>query len=164
MNNINMNNNGRSGPVIITAECKIKHGLGDNWEHYNCLIGRLLSTPFLVTIHNYESEVLGYDPTIKSYQNYFRFLHLSTLLNFPWGGRVKFRDVDSKVVFGAGDIVRLLEEKTPEVMKKWELDNERWKIEQDETARRVYGKEVKEEEEGSDSSNGDVDDNNIITL
>lgn len=114
------NNNSKSGPVIITAECRIKNGMNGKMTPYNCLNGQHVNMPFRVTIHNYESEALGYDPTIKSEQNYFRFLHLSTLLNFPWAYSIKFRD-DDGVVFEVGDIIRLLEERTEEAMIKWEV-------------------------------------------
>lgn len=129
------NNNARSGPVIITAECRIS-SRGSKLQCYNPLIGQVVNDKFMVTIHNYKSEALGFDPTVKSEQNYFRFLHLSTLLNMPWGMIVKFRDGDG-VVFGAYDIVRLLEERTEKVMEQWEKDQIKFKTLQDEAAERV---------------------------
>lgn len=123
-------NNGESSPVIIHAECRVKFGNSDKLEYYDCIKGIACGVPFRVTIHNYESEALGYDPTIKSEQNYYCFIHLSTLLNFPWGIEVKFKD-DDGVMFGAGDIIRLLGERSENVMKKWEVDNVEFKKKQD---------------------------------
>lgn len=126
------NNNGKSGPVIIHAECRVKRGVSDKLKPYDCISGSMCNSEFRVTIHNYESEALGFDPTIKSEQNYYRFLHLSTLLNFPWGMSIRFRDNDG-VVFGVGDIIRLLEERSSEVMKKWEEEKVEFKERQDGT-------------------------------
>ena len=131
------NNNSKSGPVIITAECKVS-SRGSKLQCYNPLIGKVVNDTFKVTIHNYESEALGYDPTVKSYQNYYHFLHLSTLLHMPWGMSVKFRDMEGdKTVFGAYDIVRMLEERTEKVMEEWGKRQVEFKKLQDETAKRV---------------------------
>ncbi len=134
------NNNGKSSPVIIHAECRVKYrssdGSDDALEYYDCIKGLGCGVPFRVTIHNYESDALGFDPTIKSEQNYFCYIHLSTLMNFPWGMEIKFRD-DDGVVFDAGDIVRLLQERTADVMKKWEKDTEEFKKRQDAVVSRI---------------------------
>ncbi len=67
-------NNGKSSPVIISAECRVKYqssdGSDNELEYYDCIRGINCGVPFRVTIHNYESEALGFDPTIKSEQNY----------------------------------------------------------------------------------------------
>ena len=126
------NNEGVSSPVIIHAECRIKYSSNDKLEPYDCISGIKCNSEFKVTIHNYKSEALGFDPTIKSEQNYLTFLHLSTLLNFPWGMNVRFRDSDG-VIFGAGDIIKLLEERTDDIMEKWEEGQVEFKKRQDET-------------------------------
>lgn len=147
------NNNGKSSPVIISAECRIKRGMNDKLTPYDHIAGSYCSQPFRVTIHNYESEALGNDPTIKSEQNYYRFLHLSTLMNFPWGLSVRFRD-DDGVIFGAGDIIRLLEERSEEVMKKWEEGQVEFRKRQDETMERLK----------EDIRSGNVNDNDIMEI
>lgn len=130
------NNHGQSSPVIIHAECRVKYSTNDKLTPYDCISGTKCNLPFRITIHNYESEALGFDPTIKSEQNYYRFLHLSTLFNMPWGLSVRFRD-DDGMVFGAGDIVRLLEERSEKVMKDWKEYKAEEKKRQKETMEKV---------------------------
>lgn len=131
--NINkiFNNNSISSPVIIHAECRIKYYYdSSNLIYYDCINGIICKDKYNVTIHNYESESLGFNPMIKNEQNYCRFIHLSTLLNFPWGLHIKFRDNDG-VIFEAGDIIRLLGERTENMMKKWKKGNVEFKKRQD---------------------------------
>lgn len=134
-------NNGKSSPVIIHAECRVKYFDSKKLDYYDCIKGLSCGVPFRITIHNYESEALGFDPTIKSEQNYYCFLHLSTLINLPWGLEVKFRD-DDGVMFGTADIIRLLEERTEAVMKKWKEDNVEFKKEQDKVLDKIYENNV----------------------
>lgn len=141
-------NNGKSSPVIIHAECRVKYFDSNKLEYYDCMSGHNCGIPFRVTIHNYESEALGFDPTIKSEQNYYRFIHLSTLMNLPWGLEVKFRDNDG-VVFGAGDIIRLLGERSEEVMKKWDIEQVEFKKKQDKVVSKIKVKQK--------ADNGDQD-------
>lgn len=130
------NNNGITSPVIIYAECRAKCGIDNKLIPYNCITGMITGSPFRVTIHNYESDALGFDPMIQNEQNYHYYIYLSALLNFPWGLEVKFRDNDG-IVFDAGDIIRLLGERSEEVMKKWEEGNVEFKKKQDEVVSKL---------------------------
>ncbi len=142
------NNNGETGPVIITAECRLDKG--GSMQYYNPICGKIVNDKFYVTIHNYESEALGKDPVVKSEKVYYHYLYLSTMMDMPWGISIKFRD-NNGVIFGLKDIVGLLEDRTPEIMKKWEVKQKEFEMAQRATADKL---------EVDDSDIGDIDNNN----
>lgn len=145
------NNNGKSSPVIIYAECRVKYYGNDNYTYYDCINGKKHNIPYKITIHNYESEALGYDPQIKSEQNYHDFIHLSVLMGFPWGGYVKFKDNDN-IMFDIGDIIRLLGERTGDVMKKWKEQNIEFRKRQNKITERVKNEQKQSQSQSTSVS------------
>ncbi len=140
----NIHNDGKSSCAIIVCECRVNKG--GKLQYYNPFVGMMSSVPYRITIHNYESRALGFDPTLKSERNYHQFLHLSTLMNMPWGSSVKFRD-DYGVVFGTSDVIRLLSERSEEAIARWEVEYVKFKKLRDETVKKLdveYGVNVTE--------------------